>query len=181
MATNRAEDFRSSKGRNAQFSCYAAEQIGECDMRHVLLIGLALLGAGCTPDPDASPASEPSEALTTTPSETPTTSLPDSFAETAWRSEADDGTRYVTYIDADGTYRDLRNGDPWQTGTWTYDKAGEHRLCFTPDDKNGVERCWKPEKMHGQDMDVVGGPDAQRVELEQVDYVARGKEGKKPA
>jgi hypothetical protein len=140
-------------------------------MRVPLLTGLALLAAACTQQGDPTSgdvAGGPTPAATSsTATDSP---MPTSFAATAWLSEADDGARYTTFLDADGTYRDLRNGDPWQTGSWTYNDAGDGRLCFTPDAKNGVQRCWLPDSMNGEAMDVIGGTDSRRVELQPVDY-----------
>lgn len=95
---------------------------------------------------------------------------PQTFSGTAWRSTAEDGARYTTYLDADGTYRDIRNGDPWQSGSWSYRDGGkEPELCFTPDAENAVERCWKPGRM--SDGTMRAESDAGReIELERVDY-----------
>ena len=107
--------------------------------------------------PGCSPSEEEGEAIATaqqvaegqaaaSPSSAP---APDGFAATAWRTLAADGARYTTYLDQDGTYRDLRNGDPWQTGSWRYseEEGSGKRLCLRPDDENGVERCWEPDRM----------------------------------
>ena len=82
-----------------------------------------------------------------------------------------DGARYTTYLDQDGTYRDLRNGDPWQTGSWRYseEEGNGKRLCLRPDDENGVERCWEPDRMRNGVMRAEN--DAGTViELESVTY-----------
>jgi hypothetical protein len=76
-----------------------------------------------------------------------------------------------TYLDQDGTYRDLRNGDPWQTGSWRYseEEGSGKRLCLRPDDENGVERCWEPDRMRNGVMRAEN--DAGTViELESVTY-----------
>ena len=108
--------------------------------------------------PGCSPSEEEGEAIATAqqvaegqaaaaPSPAP---APDGFAATAWRALAADGARYTTYLDQDGTYRDLRNGDPWQTGEWTYaDGEDGKRLCLRPDADTGIERCWEPDRMRG--------------------------------
>ena len=93
---------------------------------------------------------------------------------TAWRALAADGARYTTYLDQDGTYRDLRNGDPWQTGSWTYSKdEGDKLLCFTPDSENGAERCWRPERMNGDTMRARSGDT--EIELTRVEYAPPGE------
>ncbi|QKG70706.1 hypothetical protein [Erythrobacter mangrovi] len=150
-------------------------------MRQALLIGLALSIPGCAQAPDPPPSDTTTASATAAAGEQASTGIPQAFAETAWRAQGRDGSQYITYLDSDGTYRDLRNGDPWQTGTWTYDLAGENRLCFTPDDENGAERCWRPERMHGKAMDVIGGPEARRVELEPVAYEPADPKDENPA
>lgn len=133
--------------------------------------GLAALLAACTPaDSGADEAETTAEATPTdTPSDDP---APEVFAATAWRATAEDGARYITYLDADGTYRDIRNGDPWQTGSWTYDAAsGTKLLCFTPDDENGVQRCWKPGAISGDTMEATSDS-GKRIALDRMEYQA---------
>ena len=133
-----------------------------------MLATLASAGlAGCN---DAGSA-DPEAAVTGEPSPTPEAdSAPQTFADTAWRSTAEDGARYTTYLDADGTYRDIRNGDPWQTGSWAYrDGEDKPQLCFTPDAENGVERCWEPGRMSDGAMRAKNQT-GREIELERVDY-----------
>ncbi|MEX0341943.1 MAG: hypothetical protein AB3N06_05105, partial [Erythrobacter sp.] len=90
---------------------------------------------------------------------------------TAWRAVAADGARYTTFLDPDGTYRDLRNGDHWQTGSWTYSGDTQGRiLCFTPSDENGVELCWEPDRMSGDTLRAESDSGV-TIELERVEYV----------
>ena len=138
-------------------------------MRMVVLAGAVLLAAACS-NPDEAPSEvveDPQGNDTVAASED--TSLPGDFAETAWRITSEEGARYTTYLDRDGSYRDLRNGDLWQEGQWTFNATGDERLCFTPDEENGVERCWKPESMTDDMMDATG-PQERRIELQRVDY-----------
>ncbi|WP_324828649.1 hypothetical protein [Qipengyuania zhejiangensis] len=130
---------------------------------------LAMLVAACAqPAEDAPAESEPTPAPTQ--QATPNGQVPEIFAATAWRTTGDDGARYTTYLDDAGTYRDLRNGDPYQQGTWTFGQnPGEKLLCFTPEDEGGVERCWLPGQMRGKVMTATAA-DGHRIELEQIDY-----------
>lgn len=97
---------------------------------------------------------------------------PETFANTAWRVMAEDGARYVTMLDEDGTYRDLRNGDAWQEGDWTYaDGPGGKQLCLRPDHEDGLERCWEPGPLR-EDKIIASGPGDRRIELTRVSYVA---------
>ena len=138
-------------------------------MRYHISVCLCALAAACTPaeDEQGTPAQSATEDAAI--EATATAETPGEFTETAWRIIAEDGARYTTYLDRDGGYRDLRNGDPWQTGQWTFNATGDERLCLTPEDENGVERCWKPEAMQDETM-FATGPGDRRIELERVDY-----------
>ena len=139
-------------------------------MRFLIPTAIAALAlAGCSPE--AEEASDAPEDATAEASATPTGQpAPEVFAATAWRVVAEDGARYTTMLDADGTYRDLRNGDPWQTGAWTYSDGEQGKfLCFTPEDEGGVERCWEPGRMTGDTMRATGDSGT-NIELERVDY-----------
>lgn len=94
--------------------------------------------------------------------------LPSEFARTAWRAIAENGARYTTYLDEGGRYRDYRNGDPWQTGSWETDS--EDRLCFLPDPEGGVLRCWHPDRMQSDDRMIASNADDKRIRLERADY-----------
>lgn len=94
--------------------------------------------------------------------------LPSEFARTAWRVTAENGARYTTYLDEGGRYRDYRNGDPWQTGSWETDS--EDRLCFLPDPEGGVLRCWHPDRMQSDDRMIASNADDKRIRLERADY-----------
>lgn len=137
-------------------------------------LALALtLAAACAPQEeeaqDGNETAGPAEQSSPTPDGRP---APDSFAETAWMARADDGARYVTQFDGDGTYRDLRNGDPWQTGQWSYADGPEGKqLCFNQGEDDGVERCWQPGRIKDGLM-IATGPGGRRIELERVTYEA---------
>ncbi|WP_247717911.1 hypothetical protein [Qipengyuania proteolytica] len=139
-------------------------------MRHLLPIGLALALAACNAEEQESPAQDATEAADQgDQAEADKDQVPTDLAGTAWRSVGEDGARYTTYLDRDGTYRDLRNGEAWQTGQWTFNSTGDGRLCFTPEAENGVERCWTPGAMKDDSMIATAGPD-RRVELARAEY-----------
>ncbi|MGI8942955.1 MAG: hypothetical protein ACR2FJ_01735 [Qipengyuania sp.] len=101
--------------------------------------------------------------------ETPETEEPPGeFVRTAWRVLGENGARYTTYLDEDGTYRDLKNGELWQTGSWSFGE--DEKLCLTPEDENGATRCWDPLRMEGKDALIVVSDADRRVRLEKVDY-----------
>ena len=131
---------------------------------------LMLLGAGCLSAcaPEQPVADEP-EAATSAADDTP--NLPANLANTAWRVQAEDGARYTTYLDRSGTYRDLRNGDPFQTGTWTFTDGPEGgQICFNPDAEQARESCWELDRMRDKSL-FVRGPGNRRIKLTRVAYV----------
>jgi hypothetical protein len=127
----------------------------------------ALALSACSPTEDTGGDAPDAADPAALPSDEP---APQIFAATAWRAVAEDGARYTTQLDPDGTYRDLRNGDPWQTGSWTYSDGEQGKLlCFTPGDENGIERCWEPERVRGDTMRATSDSGT-TIELERVDY-----------
>ena len=90
--------------------------------------------AGSEPD-----AGEPASAAS--PSSDGTQLSPESLvmAETAWLSVSEEGAVYTTFLDPDGRYRDLRDGQIVHTGSWEQNASSE--LCFSPDD--GMGACWE--------------------------------------
>lgn len=132
------------------------------------LAGAAFAAAACACTPSGD-GTTPGEAAQ--PSQSPSSApLPTMFAQTAWRSTSEDGSSFTTYLDDGGRYRDVRDGEPWQDGTWDFDKAGDGRLCLTPKDPNGVERCWEPDTMRDGKLIMTSSADGHRIALERVDY-----------
>ena len=145
-----------------------------------LLAGLAIalsLGA-CTkqeepPEPANTEEAQAAEAIAEAAAEAESL---EEFEGTAWRVSAEDGARYVTHLDGEGRYRDLRNGNPWQEGGWTIEAPEEGAkegalLCFSPDGENVRERCWEAGQLRGDKLVVTSGG-GRRVELEKVAYEA---------
>ena len=62
------------------------------------------------------------------------------FAESGWLVVGEDGAVYTTMLDPDGTYRDFRDGEALDTGTWQKRDDGE--LCFTPAKEGRTGECW---------------------------------------
>ena len=136
-------------------------------MRSLTILALGMALPACTPASDEGDSSALTPQQVASPSGEP---APEVFVATAWRAVAADGARYTTYLDADGTYRDLRNGDPWQTGSWTYSVVErDKRLCFMPAPDSGIERCWEPGRMSGGKMKATND-DGVSIELERVEY-----------
>ena len=147
-----------------------------CAMREsgrVFAAAAALALAGCSQqaETDAEQAIEAPTSGTPQPVTGAPSSTPDQFSGTAWRSIAEDGARYTTYFDAGGRYRDLRNGDPWQTGAWTLNDIDGQQLCFTPDAEGSEQTCWKPGALEGDRLSASDRA-GRRIELARVDYAA---------
>lgn len=148
-------------------------------MRIFLSTSLALLAAACSPAEE--PAPEATSADETADSEDSSVRpAPEIFVGTAWRAMSEDGARYTTYLNSDGTYRDLRNGDEWQTGTWRFDQEAGALLCFFPEAEAATESCWKPGRMRGDTLDATDS-EGRRIELRKVDYIPSSEEGEAPA
>ena len=148
-------------------------------MRTILSPFLALLAVACSQPEEPAPVAtgEADAQAGEAPSERP---APEVFAGTAWRAISEDGARFTTYLDSDGTYRDLRNGDEWQVGNWRYDVEAGALLCFAPESENAAETCWKPGKMRGEKLDATDA-DGRRIELHKVEYVPPAEEDDTPA
>ena len=130
---------------------------------------LAAGAGGCTPPAD--PATDAETASVEEPATEPSgRPAPDTFAGSAWRVTADDGARYVTYLDPEDRYRDFRNGDLWQQGSWRLVEGPEIReLCFTPDAETAEETCWRPGRMKDETL-IANGEDDRRIELTRAPY-----------
>lgn len=136
------------------------------------LAPLLALTAACAPQETTGSGEEAPEAGDAATPAADASEAPDRMSETAWRTQAEDGARFVTYLDADGTYRDMRNGDPWQQGAWNYAEGPDGKeICFRPDHEDGVERCWLPGRTKDGTL-VVTGPEGLRIELERAEYQA---------
>lgn len=108
-----------------------------------------------TADAQASPSPAPVAALS-------------SYADTAWRSTAENGALFATYLDSGGHYRELRNGDPYQTGIWTY--AADGRLCLTPNAENAQGGCWTPRPINEDGTLVLVNDAGRRIELTRITH-----------
>ena len=139
-----------------------------------VLLSAALALSACAAEEDGT-ADSPADVAASTGAADEARELKE-FVGTAWRVSAEDGARYVTYLDAEGRYRDLRNGDPWQEGGWSLeaapgDEEGQVLLCFQPEGDNVRERCWETGKLDDGKLVVTSGG-GRRVQLEKVAYEA---------
>ena len=102
-----------------------------------LLATLAL--AGCAPEGDSgSDSPSPAQASSPEPAEEERDSI--TLAESGWLVVGEDGAVYTTMLDPEGSYRDFRNGEPFQSGEWERREAGE--VCFSPSEDGKAGDCW---------------------------------------
>ena len=89
---------------------------------------------------------------------------------TAWRTVGEDGAILSTFLDADGRFRDFRNGDPMQEGSW--DQPQEGRLCFTPEAEDRLGECWTLGKLRKNGEMRATSDTGLEIKLRQIAYVA---------
>lgn len=88
----------------------------------------------------------------------------------AWRVTGEDGAIYTTFFDADGLYRDMKNGEAWADGAW--ERLGDGRVCFTPSDESRAGACWSLGRESREGTMRVTSDDGREVELQRVTYIA---------
>lgn len=101
---------------------------------------------------------------------------PVEMAETAWAANDPDGVVYTTFIDPDGGYRDFRDGEKYQIGSW--DMPGSNRLCYRPDnaaagtgeDERG-RTCWTVRPPGRDGVMIAVNSDGRKVTVRRVEYV----------
>lgn len=96
---------------------------------------------------------------------------PIEMAGTAWSANDGDGAVYTTFIDPDGGYRDFRDGQLWQTGSW--DQPGSNRLCYRPDNAGEDEdgrRCWTVRPPGEDGVMTAVDEDGREVVVRSVEY-----------
>jgi len=90
------------------------------------------------------------------------------MAETAWLVIGRDGAVYTTQFDGDGTYRDYRNGEFLQSGTWRRREDG--LLCFSPAKRDRQGACWETQGLAEDGTMPALDPDGRAIELRRVSY-----------
>lgn len=89
------------------------------------------------------------------------------MAGTGWLTVGTDGAVQTTFIDADGRYRDLRNGTLLAEGNWQQRPDGA--VCFEPD--AGIGECWTTSATSDDGTIVATDGDGKRIEITQVTYI----------
>ena len=131
----------------------------------------AVLGiSACAPageDPSATTEAEAAE-----PSESP--AKPEkqgrkiAMSETAWLTVGVDGAVQTTFFDADGRYRDLRNGTLAAEGNW--ERRSDDLLCFEPD--TGLGACWETGPVDDKGEAIATDTAGKRIVIKRVAYIA---------
>lgn len=89
------------------------------------------------------------------------------FAESGWLTVGADGGVQTTFLDADGRYRDLRNGEQVAQGSWQQRPDGS--LCFEPD--TGFGACWTIEPLEDDGSAIAVNGEGKRIEVRRVSYI----------
>ena len=93
---------------------------------------------------------------------------PAPMAATGWLSIGGDGAVQTTFFDADGRYRDWRNGAQLASGNWT--KRSDGRICFEPD--AGLGDCWKIDPPDKNGEAIATDSEGKSIAIRQVTYIA---------
>ena len=91
------------------------------------------------------------------------------MAETGWLTIGRDGSVHTTQFDADGTYRDYRNGEFLQSGTWRRREDG--LLCFTPASQDRLGACWETKGLEDDGTMRALDADGRTIQLRRVSYL----------
>jgi hypothetical protein len=97
------------------------------------------------------------------------------MSQTGWRVQGEDGAVYTTFFDPDGTYRDFKNGEPLQTGTW--EERVDGKLCFTPSAEGRIGECWELGPVTSAGIMKPVNDAGKAIELRTVTYIAPEEEG----
>jgi hypothetical protein len=137
------------------------------------LLGLVMTSAlaGCAP-PDNSSASAVA-AVDPVPednagSERPSSGDDIAIGGTGWLSIGTDGAVLTTHLDADGTYRDYRNGEFLYVGSW--ERREDRRLCFVPRETNLYGACWELDDAGGSRGVNATNEAGRTIQLKRVAY-----------
>lgn len=152
--------------------------------RLAAILSSAILLASCAaPADETAPPETPSEADQATADGQPEKVVPAGAApakmptmtQTGWRVRGEDGAVYTTYLDADGSYRDFKNGDPLQVGTW--EERVDGKLCFTPEEEGRIGECWALKPLDSDGMMQPVSDAGKTIDLRQVTYLPPEGEG----
>ena len=157
--------------------------LGASDMNTAKRWGVGLMMAGAmmltacsqaaTSDGEGGNAEDNDAGLATTNTETG-----DQFAnaqmpvmsQTAWRVLGEDGAIYTTFFDENGDYRDFKNGEAAQNGSWN--ERADGQLCFTPADETRIGDCWKLSTVSKDGIMKPVSDAGKVIDLRQVTYIA---------
>lgn len=98
------------------------------------------------------------------------------MVQTGWLTVGSDGAVQTTFFDADGRYRDYRNGEAIGSGGWS--RRADNRLCLEPD--QGLGDCWETGPLASDGTAIATNSDGMQIEIRQVTYLpaqAPGEDG----
>ena len=123
--------------------------------------------AGCAPaqDPATDAGEEDAVQSASNDASTDETLL---MADTAWLSVGSDGSVQTTFLDTGGRYRDFRNGEAADAGSWASRPDGS--ICFTPE--GGLGDCWTSGKLEDDGSTIVTSAGGKRVAIKRITYIA---------
>jgi hypothetical protein len=108
------------------------------------------------------PASEGEDADTSEA----TTGRSPFVAETGWLTISRSGAVQTTFFDADGTYRDYRDGKAVGAGTW--ERGADGAVCFMPE--AAPETCWTMRSQDEEGEVTATGPDGRTIAIRRIAY-----------
>lgn len=131
----------------------------------LLAVSPALALAACSPASDGADASEADAASGEAAAQAPS-ALP--LSESGWLTVGSDGAVQTTFFDANGRYRDLRNGVELAGGSW--EQRTDGTICFEPD--AGLGACWETMAPDENGTAIATNADGKSIAIKQVTYIA---------
>lgn len=137
-----------------------------------LIVALALSSCAAEGEESSSEDTVAAPEAGATPEIEPPSDTDISVSESGWLTVGNDGAVQTTFFDADGRYRDLRNGEPFAEGSW--EQRPDGRVCFEPDSGRGD--CWETDKADENGEASATNGDGKVVAIKQITYLAPPQE-----
>ncbi|MHA7820848.1 MAG: hypothetical protein ACX930_14470 [Erythrobacter sp.] len=129
---------------------------------------LALAGCTAAEEEGSSGGGDAGSEAGATPEPTPTRDTDIAVSESGWLTVGTDGAVQTTFFDADGRYRDLRNGELFGEGNWQQRPDG--KVCFEPDSGRGA--CWETDAADENGEANATDGDGKTITIKRITYVA---------
>ena len=140
-------------------------------LRHMIVPLICVASTACAPQAEGSAGDNGAEATEAQSSEEAGGGAEIEVmlvADTAWLSVGTDGSVQTTFLDTGGRYRDFRNGEAADSGSWEQRPDGS--ICFTPD--SGLGACWATESSENDGTAVIVNETGTRVSIKRITYTA---------